>query len=105
LGIYYPVLFFHCYNDRNSTLREIGYSRNSEFGYILRPEVIEGFFYLWRLTKNSMYRDWVWDAVQAIDKYCRVDGGFAGLQNVYHPEQGTTNVSSPSFWPDIQNPI
>ena len=34
-----------------------------------------------------MYRDWVWDAVQAIEKYCRVEGGYAGLRNVYKPSQ------------------
>ena len=31
-------------------------------------EVIEGFFYLWRVTGNPLYRDWCWEAVQAIDK-------------------------------------
>ncbi|KAK5981530.1 alpha-1 2-Mannosidase [Trichostrongylus colubriformis] len=72
-------------------------SRNSENSYILRPEVIEGFFYLWRLTKNSMYRDWVWDAVQAIDKYCRVEAGFSGLLNVYDPKQGRDNVQQSFF--------
>lgn len=60
--------------------------RRSENGYIQRPEVIEGWFYLWRLTGKTMYRDWVWDAVQAIEKYCRVDSGFTGLQNVYNPK-------------------
>lgn len=32
--------------------------------YILRPEVIETYFYLWRFTKDQKYRDWAWDAVQ-----------------------------------------
>jgi mannosyl-oligosaccharide alpha-1,2-mannosidase len=32
--------------------------------YILRPEVIEGWFYLWRTTKDPKYRDWCWDAAQ-----------------------------------------
>jgi len=32
--------------------------------YILRPEVIETYFYLWRVTKQQKYRDWAWDAAQ-----------------------------------------
>ncbi|CAB3398851.1 unnamed protein product [Caenorhabditis bovis] len=63
-------------------------SLHSENGYIQRPEVIEGWFYLWRLTGNEKYRQWIWDAIQAIDKHCRVEAGFAGLRNVYKPDQG-----------------
>ncbi|VDM67954.1 unnamed protein product [Strongylus vulgaris] len=72
----------------------------SKFGrnhYILRPEVIEGFFYLWRLTRKKMYRDWVWDAIQAIDKYCRVEGGFSGIYNVYNPSVGYDDVQQSFF--------
>ena len=32
--------------------------------YLLRPETLESIFYLWRLTKNPMYREWRWDVVQ-----------------------------------------
>ena len=34
--------------------------------YILRPEVIESYFYMWRLTKEQKYRDWGWEATQVI---------------------------------------
>ena len=27
---------------------------------ILRPESVETFFYLWRITGDDMYRDWCW---------------------------------------------
>jgi mannosyl-oligosaccharide alpha-1,2-mannosidase len=30
--------------------------------YILRPETIESYFYMWRLTKEQHYRDWAWEA-------------------------------------------
>lgn len=54
--------------------------------YILRPEVVESYFVLWRLTHDQKYRDWGWDAVKAIEKYCRVDtGGYSGLRNVNEP--------------------
>lgn len=52
--------------------------------YILRPEVIEGWFYLWRLTKNPKYRQWAWDAVEAIERNCLVPDrtGYSGIKNV-----------------------
>ncbi|OTF79545.1 hypothetical protein BLA29_013681, partial [Euroglyphus maynei] len=52
--------------------------------YILRPEVIEGWFYLWRLTKDKKYRQWAWDAVVAIDKYCSTpeNTGYSGISDV-----------------------
>jgi mannosyl-oligosaccharide alpha-1,2-mannosidase len=37
--------------------------RPNEKYYILRPEVIETYFYMWRLTKQQKYRDWAWEAV------------------------------------------
>ncbi|VDL66670.1 unnamed protein product [Nippostrongylus brasiliensis] len=86
--------------------QKCNHCRSGENNYILRPEVIEGFFYLWRLTGKTVfvfsinifnplfsflssqkYREWVWDAISAIDKYCRVEAGFAGLVNVYDPKQ------------------
>ncbi|PAV88184.1 hypothetical protein WR25_19755 [Diploscapter pachys] len=72
-------------------------SRNGEHGYILRPEVIEGFFYLWRLTGKPEYREWVWDAITAIEKHCRVEHGYAGLHNVYNPGQGHDDVQQSFF--------
>lgn len=36
--------------------------------YILRPEAIESWFLLWRVTGNEMYREWCWDFVKALDK-------------------------------------
>ena len=32
--------------------------------YILRPEVIESYFVLWRVTKDPKYREWGWEAAQ-----------------------------------------
>lgn len=82
--------------------------------YILRPETVESYFIMWRLTHEQKYRDWGWEAVQvslmkrctvkhvrckltyllqALEKHCRVDGGFSGIGNVY-------NV--PVFHDDVQ---
>lgn len=37
--------------------------KSSEKYYILRPEVIESWFYMWRYTKDPKYREWAWNAV------------------------------------------
>ncbi|XP_043218312.1 mannosyl-oligosaccharide 1,2-alpha-mannosidase IA-like [Amphibalanus amphitrite] len=50
--------------------------------YILRPEVIESYFVLWRLTGDPKYRDWGWQAAQAIEQFCRVEAGFSGIKDV-----------------------
>lgn len=55
--------------------------------YILRPEVVEGWFYMWRVTKEQKYRDWVWDAAQAMEKHCKAEAGYSGLRNVYQVEE------------------
>ena len=39
-------------------------SRKNEKMYLLRPETVESYFYLWRLTKDPMYREWGWDVVK-----------------------------------------
>lgn len=51
--------------------------------YALRPETVESYFYLWRCTKEQKYRDWGWELVQSLEKYCRTPFGFCGIANVY----------------------
>ena len=38
--------------------------RQNEKYYILRPEVIEGWFVMWRYTHDPKYREWGWQAAQ-----------------------------------------
>ena len=38
--------------------------RQNEKYYILRPEVLETHYYMYRLTKDNKYREWGWEAVQ-----------------------------------------
>lgn len=57
----------------------------SEKYYILRPEILETYFYLWRLTHDQKYRDWAWDFAQALERHCKSEGGYSGLRNVYQP--------------------
>lgn len=51
--------------------------------YILRPEVVESWFYLWRLTKQDKYREWAWQFAQALEKHAKSDAGYSGIEDVY----------------------
>ncbi|XP_030887856.1 mannosyl-oligosaccharide 1,2-alpha-mannosidase IC-like isoform X2 [Leptonychotes weddellii] len=39
--------------------------------------------YLWRQTHDPVYRQWGWEVVTALEKYCRTEAGFSGIQDVY----------------------
>lgn len=90
--------------------------KSSEKYYILRPEVIESYFMLYKITKDPKYREWGWEAVQvngtipvrvrwsdvfafpqALEKYCRVSGGFSGLKNVYSDDPQQDDVQQSFF--------
>lgn len=49
-------------------------TRLSDRYYILRPEVIESYMYMWRLTHDPKYREWGWEAVEVRRKkmFCTV---------------------------------
>ncbi|CAB1415368.1 unnamed protein product [Pleuronectes platessa] len=58
-------------------------TRQNEKYFILRPEVIETYMYMWRFTHDPKYREWGWEAVQALEKHCRLEGGYSGVRDVY----------------------
>ena len=63
--------------------------------YILRPENIESAFYLYRATKNPKYLEMGKTFFNSIEKYCKVDEGFASLKSVMSKEK---NDSMESFF-------
>ncbi len=65
--------------------------------YILRPETFESYFYLWRLTGDQKYRDWGWEAVQALEKHCKAEAGYTGLKNVYSTDSPKDDVQQSFF--------
>ncbi|KUJ20463.1 glycoside hydrolase [Mollisia scopiformis] len=65
--------------------------------YILRPEVLESFYYAYRATGDQMYRDWAWNAFLAINSTCAVGSGFAELLNVNAAGGGGYNDFQDSF--------
>ncbi|XP_041739531.1 mannosyl-oligosaccharide 1,2-alpha-mannosidase IA isoform X3 [Coregonus clupeaformis] len=57
--------------------------RVNERHYILRPEVVESYMYMWRLTHDPKYREWGWEALEALERHCRLATGFSGIIDVY----------------------
>ncbi|KAF7992379.1 hypothetical protein HCN44_001704 [Aphidius gifuensis] len=72
--------------------------KNDEKYYILRPETYESYFILWRLTKDQKYRDWGWEAVEALEMHCRVPHGFSGLRDVYKSDSIKDDVQQSYFF-------
>lgn len=50
--------------------------------YILRPEAMEAWWYLYERTGEQKYREWGWEAFVAFERYLKQTYGYASLQNV-----------------------
>ncbi|XP_021231217.1 mannosyl-oligosaccharide 1,2-alpha-mannosidase IC [Numida meleagris] len=72
-------------------------TRLSERYYILRPEVVESYVYMWRLTHDVKYRQWGWEVVKALEKHCRVEAGFSGIRDVYSTVPTHDNMQQSFF--------
>ena len=66
--------------------------------YILRPEVVESFYYAWRVTKDQKYREYAWNAFVNINTTTRAGSGYAELNNVNAPGGGAKNDFQDSFF-------
>ncbi|KAJ2007109.1 hypothetical protein H4R26_001002 [Coemansia thaxteri] len=51
--------------------------------YYLRPETIETMFILYRVTGDTKYQEWGWNMFKAIEKYTKLEFGYAGIKDVY----------------------
>lgn len=71
--------------------------KQNERYYILRPETFESYFLLWRLTRDTKYREWGWEAVQALENSCRTEAGYSGIRNVYQVGGNKDDVQQSFF--------
>jgi len=76
-------------------------SRMNEKYYILRPEVVESYFYLWRATHEERYREMAWQVVLALNSHCRVEHGFSGLKNVYDTQSPKDDVQQSFLFAEL----
>jgi len=98
-----------CYQSYNRSKWKLGpesfgMAKSNEFQpagqssyYILRPEVVESYFVLWRTTKDQKYRNWAWEAFVAINSFCKTEAGFAGLRSVTSPSLQLDDVQQSFF--------
>ncbi|KAK9237158.1 glycoside hydrolase [Lipomyces kononenkoae] len=71
----------------------------SDARYFLRPEVIEGYFYAYRVTGDPKYQDWAWSAFEGLRKFSKAKYGYGEIQDVTLPDGGGATVdSSESFF-------
>ncbi|KAJ3414741.1 hypothetical protein HDV05_006080 [Chytridiales sp. JEL 0842] len=50
---------------------------------LLRPEAVEAFFTLYRVTGDEKYREWGWNVFKAFERYSRLpEGGYTCLDSV-----------------------
>lgn len=50
--------------------------------YLLRPETIESFYILWKVTGDAKWRDRGWAVFESIDRHARTKYGYASVSNV-----------------------
>ncbi|KAK6509869.1 hypothetical protein TWF481_004597 [Arthrobotrys musiformis] len=67
--------------------------------YNLRPEVVESYFYGWRITGEEKYRRWAWEAFEAIVKATETEWGYSEVDDVTEVrKEGNLRDASESFW-------
>lgn len=59
---------------------------------LLRPETIESYFYMYRITGEEKYRKWAWDYAVGLQKYTKTDSGYSGLRNVNDNSGSRSNM-------------
>lgn len=64
---------------------------------LLRPEAVESWMYLWRITGKPVYRTWSWEAFLAFEGHSRVNGGHSGILDVNKVPPQYDNLMQ-SFW-------
>lgn len=74
------------------------FSFNSRASYnIQRPEAVEAFFVLFRVTGDAKYREYGWEVFSAFETFTKVDSGYTGVRDVTKtPIQRDDTMQS--FW-------
>lgn len=50
--------------------------------WIMRPEVVESIFVMYRVTGDVKYRQWAYQIATSIERYAKVEGGLSGIRDV-----------------------
>merc|ERR1719383_205097 len=60
--------------------------------YLLRPEAVEGWFYMNELTDDTKYREWGWGVFQSIEKELWTPYGYASHKDVRVPSTAASGA-------------
>ncbi|KXS16300.1 glycoside hydrolase family 47 protein [Gonapodya prolifera JEL478] len=78
-GLAPEITYFRTNEDATEDLDVRGLDAHN----LLRPETVESFFVLWRVTGDGRYRQWGWNIFEAFEKWTKVEGGgFSALSDV-----------------------
>ncbi|KAF1756893.1 hypothetical protein GCK72_013347 [Caenorhabditis remanei] len=81
-GLGPEIMHFNMENSSDIS-KEDTYVKSLDAHSLLRPEAIEAWFYLYRVTKDKKYQEWGWSAFEAIEKYAKIEtGGYSSIDNV-----------------------
>jgi len=59
--------------------------------------VIESAFYGWRITGDVVYQEFVWQAFQSLQKYCKAPAAYAEIRNVNSADNPSQKDATESF--------
>ncbi|KNC80636.1 hypothetical protein SARC_07013 [Sphaeroforma arctica JP610] len=65
--------------------------------YILRPETIESYVYMYRYTKDEKYREWGLEYIEALNTHAKVEFGYDSVKNVWTDRREFMD-NTPSFF-------
>ncbi|KAF2395753.1 seven-hairpin glycosidase [Trichodelitschia bisporula] len=98
--------------DQADFFKKNGFYFRGNKAYLLRPEVIESYYYAYRVTREQKYQDWAWDAFIHIRNATLAESGYTAIQDVmdagmldtsaknkdyrYHPSRSFNEQES--FW-------
>lgn len=54
--------------------------------YHMRPEAVETWFYMYRLTGEEIYKEWAWRFFESIENYTKKEDGYTGLRSALRDE-------------------
>jgi len=55
--------------------------KNGNNQFLMRPEAVETWFYMYRITNDTKYRTWGWEYMQALNKWVKRKYGYDGLRD------------------------
>ena len=66
--------------------------------YILRPETLESLYHAYRVTSDTKFQEFAWEAFEKLQEQCKTGSGYSGLNDVKKPDGGGQDDFMESFF-------